>query len=202
MTNHQLGLSGLLLASVALVACQPAWSMPPAVARLEDLVRIPSGTANIAGVDAVQERVANDLRKLGFTIQWIANPRGERASGKLLVATLRGTDARFVTLVTHADTVFESPGKFEISGDSKVARGPGVIDAKGGTVVALLGLERFLAKTKPRLSIRFVSSPSEETGSAGFLDDFRRFARDSAMVLGFEPALAPHGNGSSVICKS
>ncbi|WP_394831545.1 M20/M25/M40 family metallo-hydrolase [Pendulispora rubella] len=155
---------------------------------MQELVRIPSGTRNVAGVDAVQERMAADLRKLGFSVQFQANAQGP--SGKLMVATRRGDDARYITFVTHADTVFEDGSSFEVTSDPSIAKGPGVIDAKGGSVVALLGLERFLQKkSKAHYSLRVVSSPNEETGSSGFVETFRQFGQDSVMVLGFEPAL-------------
>jgi glutamate carboxypeptidase len=100
----------------------------------------------------------------------------------------------------HTDTVFpKSTGftKFVRSGER--ATGPGVIDNKGGIVVALHALSEYLrAQPQPPYSIRVVVSPSEEVGSTGFLDTFAEYGRDSAVVLGFEPALE---NGNIVTSR-
>lgn len=159
---------------------------------LRELVAIDSGTENVRGVNLVHERVARELKALGFAVELKSNDAADAA--KLLVATLKGESPRFVTLIAHADTVFEASSGFtgwRVSADGKTATGPGVGDDKGGIVVALSGLKRYLADgKKPKFSLRFVSSPSEETGSAGFLDLFRGYAKDSAAVLSFEPALS------------
>lgn len=179
----------------------------PALDLLRELVSIHSGTANIVGVNRVQQIIHRELSAIGFTNQWLENPgateNSERptASARMLVGELAGQTNRFITFVTHADTV--EPGlmdtsRFEISGDRKRAFGRGVIDDKGGQVVALKGLERFLTSLGPvgrRYSLRFISSPSEEVGSTGFHEVLARFGKDSDYILGFEPAL----DGGSII---
>lgn len=160
---------------------------------LRKLVEINSGTDTINGVNRVQDLIAERLKALGFQNKFTSNPLGSEKSGKLLVGSLAGKNRKFITLVLHADTVFESSSEFKglsVSSDGKIARGPGVIDDKGGVVVVIEGLERFL-KTQPipYYSLRVVVSPSEETGSEGFLEQFKLLAQDSHLVLGFEPAL-------------
>ena len=66
-------------------------------------------------MNRVQERIAERLKKLGFEVQFMPNPLGENRSGKLLLATRipkSAKDPRFVTLVMHADTVFEPESGF------------------------------------------------------------------------------------------
>lgn len=169
---------------------------------LQEIVDINSGTGNIPGVNKVQSWTEERLRKLGFEVELITNPLGEEKSGKLLLATMKGEDPRFITLIVHSDTVFEPSTeiqKFKISEDGKRATGPGVIDAKGGIIVALNGLQQYLKdRGLSKYSLRFISSPSEEVGSIGFLDLFYKLAGDSWVVLSFEPAL---DDGSVILSR-
>ncbi len=169
---------------------------------LKEMVSVESMTPDVAGVNRVQKIVQRELAELGFTIEYKANPDPSVKTGELLIATLKGRDKRFVTFVSHADTVLGHAvvGPYELKVDSGFARGPGVIDNKGGLVVALDGLNRYLGKLSehgedPHYSLRFVCSPNEEGGSTGFHDEFKNCAADSVLVLGFEPAL---DNGSIV----
>lgn len=167
---------------------------------LEELVAIDSVTSNIAGVNLVQNILGEQLTRLGFTLNWIDNPRGSAASGRLLDARLapEGSERepiRWINFVSHADTVLglEHLGPFEVLAGGRVARGSGVIDNKGGLVVAILGIALFLRQQStlgPReFGLRFISSPNEEAGSVGFNDMFRSYGKDAVMALGFEPAL-------------
>lgn len=169
------------------------------VSDLKYLVDINSGTKNIAGVTQIQNWISQRLKKLGFSVEQKKNPSATEMSAPLLLGTLKGKQAKFITLILHADTVFEPSSKFQkfkLSSDGKTAMGPGVIDDKGGILVALAGLEAFLkAAPHPEFSIRWVSSPSEEGGSPGWTETFQTFAEDSFLVLGFEPAL---DNGSLI----
>lgn len=152
--------------------------------QLQRLVEINSGTAHVDGVSRIQNWVSTRLKALGFSVEYRAD--------QLLIATLQGSTPKIVTLIVHADTVFEPSGPFQNytrREDGKRAIGPGVIDAKGGIVVALEGLKRYLSHGQPKVTLRLISSPSEETGSPGLAEAFRKMAEDSWMVLGFEPAL-------------
>lgn len=158
---------------------------------------IDSPTRDAAGVERVQAAIARELAGMGFAVRRLANPVLESAD--LLVAELapaaRG-ERRFATLVGHADTVLshQDGGRFRMRSDGVHARGSGVIDDKGGLVVALKGVELYLEQCRkrgkpPGVPLRFVCSPNEETGSPGFTETYRRLAQDSALALGFEPAL-------------
>lgn len=160
---------------------------------LEELVNVASETHDVAGVERAQDIVARELSALGFTVKRLINPLGEAKSGPLVVATRAGKSANYVTLLFHVDTVFGKPSgftRYQAAKDGLSATGPGVIDDKGGAVVALEGLRRYLqASAAQGYSLRVISTPSEETGSAGFIDQFRAWSADSVLVLGFEPAL-------------
>src|SRR5687768_3212579 len=64
-----------------------------AVALLERVVNINSGTLNPEGVRAVYEALAPELREIGFEVRYAELPR-EMGRGGHLVATLRPRDGR------------------------------------------------------------------------------------------------------------
>jgi glutamate carboxypeptidase len=192
----------LAVASLFLSACSSAKIAPapatPSVpwtpeSALQALVEINSGTSNREGVNQVQARVAQRLAELGFQTALIDPPAGSEPSGKLLVATLSGTSAEKITFLMHADTVFEPSSPFRgfvRSTDGVTARGPGIIDDKGGIVVALDGISKYLTSfhgAKPPRSLEVIVSPGEETGSTAFTKMFADFAKNTRMVLSFEP---------------
>lgn len=110
-----------------------------ALALLERLVNINSGTMNFAGVRAVGDMLRAQFDSLGFTTRWVDGTPFHRAGH--LVVEHPGPGPK-ILLIGHLDTVFEpnSPfQKFEMLADS-MARGPGVIDMKGGDVIALYAL--------------------------------------------------------------
>lgn len=181
--------NALLLAASLLTPFVQAQDTPAEL--LKKIVDIDSGTSQIENVNRVQAVIQTQLDAMGFTTTLKVNPLGESTSGKLLIGTLPGVSPDFITFITHADTVFEKDSGFTgYHFDKDTARGPGVIDDKGGVVVALTGLRDYLsAHPKPHYSLRFISSPSEETGSAGFVDDFKAYSLKSKLVLGFEPSL-------------
>ncbi len=182
-----------------------------ALGLLRSLVEIHSGAESPRGIERVQEIIERELKKLGFQTERVEarNPK-HRGAPWFLVGTYFGAESAavpqarlkkgpFITLVTHSDTVEPGSGersRFELSADGKRAMGCGVIDDKGGQVVALRGLQQFLASGSAlRYPIRFISSPSEERGSPEFQDLLKELSKTSLMVLGFEPSFE---NGSII----
>jgi glutamate carboxypeptidase len=115
-----------------------------AIALLERVVNINSGTMNFAGVRDVGAIYRTELDALGFKTEWVDGAPFGRA-GHLVaehVAQLGGTGPRFL-LIGHLDTVFERDSpfqKFERVSPT-AARGPGITDMKGGNVVMLQALK-------------------------------------------------------------
>ena len=112
---------------------------PQALALLERIVNINSGTMNFAGVRQVGDVLRAQLDTLGFHTQWVDGASFNRAGH--LVAEHPGSGPK-ILLIGHLDTVFEprSPfQKFERLDDS-TARGPGIIDMKGGDVIIVHAL--------------------------------------------------------------
>jgi len=156
---------------------------------LKQLVSISSGTADHQGVAKVQDAVAEKLKALGMTVQLIDNPAGKDTSAPMLVAELKGTEPKFITLVTHADTVFEKLNPFTLSSDGLTAHGSGVIDNKGGLVLGIAALRDLLKEKDRRYSLRIIVSPCEEIGSPGWAPLFKKFSEDSIFLIGLEPSL-------------
>jgi glutamate carboxypeptidase len=106
---------------------------------LERTVNMNSGTMNFEGVREVGGVFRQEFDELGFETRWIDGEAWGRAGH--LIAERAGEGPRIV-LIGHLDTVFEldSPFQsFEMLDDS-TARGPGVIDMKGGNVIILKAL--------------------------------------------------------------
>jgi glutamate carboxypeptidase len=110
-----------------------------ALALLERIVNINSGTMNLAGVRSVADVLRPQLEALGFKTRWADGASFKRAGH--LVAEHPGAGPK-ILLIGHLDTVFEPSSPFQkyIKLNDSTATGPGVIDMKGGDVVMLFAL--------------------------------------------------------------
>jgi glutamate carboxypeptidase len=117
---------------------------PEALALLERVVDINSGTQNLQGVREVGQIFRAELDRLGFETQWIDGAAWQRAGH--LVADHPGSGPR-ILLIGHLDTVFEPDSPFQKFEriDERTARGPGVVDMKGGDVIIVSALEALAA---------------------------------------------------------
>ncbi|MBL7713974.1 MAG: M20/M25/M40 family metallo-hydrolase [Bdellovibrionales bacterium] len=168
---------------------------PDLIGRLKRLVEIDSPTSDFKGVEKVLKWTEAELKRLGFKTRRI-RPEKAVKSPALLFAEMKSksVSAPVITLITHADTVFDSGFHgFKVSKDRKTATGPGVIDDKGGIVIALEGLRLFLSrlpkKASAEITLQFICAPSEEIGSPGFHGFLAETGKKTWMALGFEPAL-------------
>jgi glutamate carboxypeptidase len=154
-----------------------------ALALLERAVNINSGTQNFAGVREVGKLFAAELTQLGFTTTWIDGARFNRAGH--LVAERPGKGPK-ILLIGHLDTVFQ---KFERVSPTS-ARGPGIIDMKGGDVIMIHALKALAAiGALDNLNVVVVMTGDEE--SAGDPQKVARealvaAAKGAAVAMGFE----------------
>ena len=111
-----------------------------ALAMLERAVNINSGTQNFEGVRAVGAIFGGELDRLGFKTAWVDGSAWQRAGH--LVAEHAGRGPK-ILLIGHLDTVFEPDSPFQKFEriDEKTARGPGIIDMKGGDVIIVQALK-------------------------------------------------------------
>jgi glutamate carboxypeptidase len=160
-----------------------------ALALLERAVNINSGTQNFAGVRQVGTLFAAELDALGFTTRWVDGAPFKRAGH--LVAERARPGRRFL-LIGHLDTVFEADSpfqKFERLNDRQ-ARGPGIIDMKGGDVIIVQALKALRAAgALDRMHVTVVMTGDEE--SSGDPQDVARAALVAAatgvdVAIGFE----------------
>jgi glutamate carboxypeptidase len=107
---------------------------------LERVVNINSGTQNLAGVREVGKVFRAELDALGFKTTWVDGAAFKRAGH--LVAEHRGSGPKFL-LIGHLDTVFEADSPFQKFDrvSATAARGPGIIDMKGGDVIIIQALK-------------------------------------------------------------
>ena len=134
-----------------------------AVTLLERAVNINSGTQNFAGVRAVGKLFAAELEGLGFTTRWVDGAPFGRAGH--LVAERPGPGKR-VLLIGHLDTVFEPDSPFQTFErlNDRQARGPGVIDMKGGDVIMVQALKALQATgALDRMHVTVVMTGDEES---------------------------------------
>lgn len=112
-----------------------------AIALLEKVVNINSGTQNFEGVRKVHDTFAPEFQAIGFETRWIPMDMTHRAGH--LFAERKGNSGKRVLLIGHLDTVFEKDSPFQkferIS--PTVARGPGTVDMKGGDIAILYALK-------------------------------------------------------------
>ena len=115
-----------------------------ALALLEKAVNINSGTHNFPGVRAVGALFRNEFDALGFKTTWVDGAPFKRAGH--LVAEHPGKGKRML-LIGHLDTVFERDSPFQSFQriDQKTAKGPGIIDMKGGDVIIIAALKALKA---------------------------------------------------------
>ena len=186
MTN-KMGVALLIAGGVSLFSCVQAQTMsssdtamvkavdaetPAAVALLEKLVNINSGTMNLSGVIAVKDVVEPQIQDLGFKTHWEPMQAIDGRAGDLVAEHPcpegTGKCGKRLLLIGHLDTVFELSSSFQrysiVPGtNNNVATGPGVNDMKGGLVVMLTALKAMkTAGTLDRSEIRIVLSGDEE----------------------------------------
>ena len=164
-----------------------------ALALLEHIVNINSGTMNFAGVRQVGDVLRAQLDSLGFQTRWVDGAGFHRAGH--LVAEHPGPGPR-ILLIGHLDTVFEPSSPFQRFEriDDSTARGPGVIDMKGGDVIMLYALHALKdAGALDRINVAIVFDGDEEEAGTP-LQAARRALIDAATgaraAIGFEDGAA------------
>jgi len=113
-----------------------------AIAFLEEVVNVNSGTLNLKGVREVGALFEGAFDAIGFETQWEEMPEEMNRAGHL-IARIEGAQGKKLLLIGHLDTVFEenSPFQtFERVNDS-IAKAPGGNDMKGGDVIILYALK-------------------------------------------------------------
>lgn len=160
-----------------------------ALVLLERVVNINSGTQNFKGVQEVGKIFLAELDALGFKTRWVDGAPFKRAGH--LVAEHPGSGPK-ILLVGHLDTVFEADSPFqtvERIGD-KEARGPGIIDMKGGNVIIVQALKALASTgTLKAMNVTVVMTGDEEDAGeplAKAREALIDAAKGSTYAIGFE----------------
>ncbi len=159
---------------------------------LRALVEAPSHTADKAGVDAAG-RVLREALSLDCEVA-----RSERFGDHLFFHNERGAGGGGAVLVGHVDTVFPRDVFAGYRVEGELARGPGVLDMKGGLVViafALAALRR--AGLLAGLPLTFAAVSDEEAGSPESAPLLREVSRGASCALVFEAGRA----GDAIITR-
>jgi glutamate carboxypeptidase len=160
-----------------------------AIALLERAVNINSGTMNLAGVRAVGDLFRKEFDALGFTTEWVDGRSWNRAGH--LIARHQGPGPK-ILLIGHLDTVFEPDSPFQKFErvDANMARGPGIMDMKGGNVIIVQAMKALReAKLLEGMHVVVVLTGDEEAAGrplararAALLAE----AKGAAVAMGFE----------------
>jgi glutamate carboxypeptidase len=166
---------------------------PDALKLLERLVNIDSGTFNGPGLDRVGAIAQEELRRLGAQVETFA---AAPALSRNIQATFTGSGKGRILLVAHLDTVFPDGAAaarpFRIEGTR--AYGPGIMDDKGGIVIALAALKilkqsGFTGYGK----ITVLLNTNEETGSHGTRALMEQLSKEHDVALNLEPGRPADG---------
>lgn len=169
-------------------------------------VAIPTGHNHKPGLDAYRGILVERLAALGASAThlpaddrpwWLdkdGSPDKEPVQLGEVVKIQRGGVGGMprILIVGHIDTVHDPHGPFQamtISEDGRTAVGPGVVDMKGGVLIAINALE-VLAECGVDLNWTVLLNSDEETGSFGSIRHLREAATEHDLGIVVEPALA------------
>lgn len=169
---------------------------------LAALVEVSSWSHDLDGLAACAPAVAELFGRLGAAVRLVDLPPaphvrddgtvGTTPVGQAVVAGLRPGADRRILLVGHYDTVFPPDSGFVLDREADVWRGPGVVDAKGGLVVAAAALEAAEAEGID-VGWDVVVVPDEEIGSPGSAGLLAEMAGRADIGFGYEPSM-PDGS--------
>ena len=188
-------------------AVEPVFSLaqkekPAVLETLKELVSIESGSADREGLDRIAAVIADRLKALGASVQFIEpGPDTVRFSntpekiGKMVRATFSGTGSRKILLLAHMDTVYPrgmlAQQPFRIDGDR--AWGLGIADDRHGIAVILHSLA--ILKTmafRDYGTVTVLINGDEEINSPASRNVITRLGAEHDAVLSFE------GGGNAV----
>jgi glutamate carboxypeptidase len=160
---------------------------------LERTMRIDSATENQAGVRAVADVFAAELKEAGLASRWIPLVAETQRAGHLF-AERTGTRGKRLLLIGHLDTVLHG-GTF--TRDGTMGRGVGANDIKGGDVVLVYALKALQAAGALEHTQIVVAMTGDEESVGSPVGVARRdlieAAKRSDAVLAFETGKSGEG---------
>ena len=162
---------------------------PEALNLLERVVNINSGTQNFAGVREVGKVFQQAFDALGFKTRWVDGAPFKRAGH--LVAEHAAPGPKLL-LIGHLDTVFEADSPFQKFErvDTRYAKGPGIIDMKGGNVIIVQAMAALqsIGALKSMNIVVVLTGDEEDAGDPVTLARaaLLEAAKGAAAAIGFE----------------
>ncbi len=155
---------------------------------LEQLVNIETGIGNEEGLLASGRYVESELKAQGASVTRHKALAGE--AGDNIVGRISGKGQRRILLMAHMDTVYVkgtlAKAPFRVDGNR--AFGPGIADDKSGIAVILHTLHLLKARGFDNFAtITVLFNTDEEHSSPGSSDLIQALAKESDVVLSFEP---------------
>ena len=166
--------------------------LPDMVAFLKRLVETESPTYDKAAVNRIEAMMAREAGKLGANIEVLPQAN---VGDQVIARWGNGTDG--ILLLGHVDTVYPL-GTLEmmpfIEKGDKIF-GPGVLDMKGGLVIALTAIAGLReAGQMPSRPITMLFNTDEETGSYESRTIVEKLAKEAALALVYEPSESLDGS--------
>lgn len=169
----------------------------------ESWSKINSGSYHLDGLARMLKALEDNFMWLGGQIRRIDLPPLEVVScsgiteqipvGRALAISVRPEAKTRIFLGGHMDTVFAKDHPFQVPRylDDNTLNGPGVADLKGGLVVMLKALEALEhSPYANHIGYEIIINPDEEIGSQSSDFLFEPVAKQCALGLIYEPALA------------
>ncbi|MEX0326506.1 MAG: hydrolase [Puniceicoccaceae bacterium] len=174
---------------------------------LEKWVNINSGSGNPEGLRRMADALQSHMEGIPGTLERIPLPPHENLDGSTQqpgdILSLRFNPEAPVRVLFsgHMDTVYSPENPFQTMSRLPDGRlhGPGVADMKGGLLILIESVRRFLESDKSgRLGGEILINGDEETGSVGSKGHILEAAQRSQLGLVFESSLP---GGELVRCR-
>ncbi|KAF7772636.1 hypothetical protein PMAN_b0218 [Pseudoalteromonas marina] len=167
-------------------------NMPQALEEIKQAVNINSDSLNIEGVKKVGALASEQLKAIGFEVEWLDGSAFNRAGHVLATHKSKDPDAIKILMIGHLDTVFAKHDNFTTYKqiDEHTASGPGVADMKGGNTIIITALKSLQAlNLLENVSVKVLLTGDEES-SGRPLSLSKKAIVDAAIwadvALGFE----------------
>ena len=167
-------------------------NMPQALEEIKQAVNINSDSLNIEGVKKVGAIATEQLKAIGFEVEWLDGSAFNRAGHVLATHESNDPDALKILMIGHLDTVFAKHDNFTTYKriDEHTASGPGVADMKGGNTIIITALKSLQAlNLLENVSVKVLLTGDEES-SGRPLSLSKKAIVDAAIwadvALGFE----------------
>ena len=146
--------------------------MPQALEEIKQAVNINSDSLNIEGVKKVGALASEQLKAIGFEVEWLDGSAFNRAGHVLATQKSKNPDAIKILMIGHLDTVFAKHDNFTTYKqiDEHTASGPGVADMKGGNTIIITALKSLQAlNLLENVSVKVLLTGDEESSGRPLL---------------------------------